>query len=423
MNYTGATEILEYVSGSSRTRALWLKGGRVGLDARTAERADVEILNGRIRKLVVRSENNALRHSAESIAIIDLRGYLILPGLINAHDHLEFNLYPRLGRGPYANYKAWAADIYRPKEAPLKEHLAVPEAVRLWWGGVKNLLAGVTTVCHHNPYVSKVFDNGFPVRVVNRFQWSHSLAFGKGLNERHCSAANDVPFIIHLGEGTDAQSAGEIFALQKLGALNSRSVIVHGVALNKAGLSLLDKLDAALVWCPTSNIFILRRTLNLQTVANFRRIALGSDSALTAQGDLLDEIRFAHAQREVTPERIYSLVTDMAADVLRLQNGEGTLRPGACADLIALKDTGQSPAEALTEARPGQIELVLKEGEPNLISSDFSERWTETLAEGFEPLTVQGVRRLVRAPIKWLIGETRNHLGNRFCLAGRRVSL
>ena len=32
---------------------------------------------------------------------IDLQDYLILPGLINSHDHLEFNLFPRLGHGPY----------------------------------------------------------------------------------------------------------------------------------------------------------------------------------------------------------------------------------------------------------------------------------------------------------------------------------
>ncbi len=67
--------------------------------------------------------------------------------------------------------------------SPVKEHLAVPKAVRLAWGGLKNLLSGVTTVAHHNPYDAAVFENGFPVRVVKRFGWAHSLHFSSDLVE------------------------------------------------------------------------------------------------------------------------------------------------------------------------------------------------------------------------------------------------
>src|ERR1700753_240920 len=35
----------------------------------------------------------------------------VAPGLINAHDHLHRNHYGRLGRPPYPNAYAWAADI------------------------------------------------------------------------------------------------------------------------------------------------------------------------------------------------------------------------------------------------------------------------------------------------------------------------
>ena len=89
-----------------------------------------------------------------------------MPGLINAHDHLEFNLYARLGRGPYPNAGAWARDVYLPNESPVQEQLRIPKGIRLIWGGLKNLLSGVTTVCHHNPRELAVFDRNFPVRVV-----------------------------------------------------------------------------------------------------------------------------------------------------------------------------------------------------------------------------------------------------------------
>ena len=44
--------------------------------------------------------------------VIDLAGDRLWPGLVNAHDHLHRNHYPRLKyRTTYANATEWAADI------------------------------------------------------------------------------------------------------------------------------------------------------------------------------------------------------------------------------------------------------------------------------------------------------------------------
>ncbi len=90
---------------------------------------------------------------------LNLEGLTVFPGHINAHDHLEFALFPRLGHGPYPNATAWSRDIYHPDQSPLAEHLRVPKQVRLLWGGLRNLIAGVTTVCHHNPYEAAFDDD------------------------------------------------------------------------------------------------------------------------------------------------------------------------------------------------------------------------------------------------------------------------
>src|SRR2546425_400386 len=117
---------------------LWvLAGGGGGRGASGSEEVDVEVRGGKISAL------QQPRRRQGSGRVLDLRGCMILPGLINAHDHLELNLFPRLGRGPYKNAGAWARDIYRPAESPLQEHLRVPLRTRLVWGGIKNLLSGV----------------------------------------------------------------------------------------------------------------------------------------------------------------------------------------------------------------------------------------------------------------------------------------
>src|SRR5581483_7134082 len=102
-----------------------LANARVALNANEAAAADLAISRGKVRFLPSRST-----HARQ----LDLSGYLLLPGLINAHDHLEFNLFPRLGNGPYPNAAAWARDIYQPGCDPIKQHLRVPKPARLLWG-------------------------------------------------------------------------------------------------------------------------------------------------------------------------------------------------------------------------------------------------------------------------------------------------
>ena len=248
-----------------------LRGARVAVGPDEAEKLDVEVRNGRIYDMRKPST------PPKGAVTIDLGGHLILPGLINAHDHLEFNLYPRLGRGRYPNAGAWSRDVYRPDESPLREHLAIPKSTRLFWGGLKNLLSGVTTVCHHNPRDQPIFDRNFPVRVLEQFGWAHSLEFSPDLADRFRATPADWPFILHLGEGVDRESKREIFRLDELGALDGRTILVHAVALGARELRFAKQRGAALVWCPSSNLFLLGRTLN-GALSSGIPIALGSDS-------------------------------------------------------------------------------------------------------------------------------------------------
>jgi cytosine/adenosine deaminase-related metal-dependent hydrolase len=339
-----------------------------------------------------------------------LGGYLVLPGLINAHDHLEFNLYPRLGRGPYPNAGAWARDVYHPERPPILEHRKVSKNTRLLWGGLKNLLCGVTTVCHHNPMEFAIFDRGFPVRVVKRFGWAHSLEFSPDLVERFRRTPPDWPFVLHLGEGTDEFARQEIFRLESLGALDARTVLVHAVGLDTPGIDLVRRRGASIVWCPSSNQFLLGATLRVEVRGSGIPVALGSDSALTASGDLLDEMRVAR-ECGADPETLYRMVTGIPARMLRLQ-------PDA-RDLAVFRDIGKGPAETLLSgALP---EMVVLRGRVKLISPALAKRiggrW-----ERFHLLALDGRPAvLVDADIPALYRRAAQVLGE-VRLAGRRVN-
>jgi cytosine/adenosine deaminase-related metal-dependent hydrolase len=384
------------------TSDLAFTGARVALGAAVSARCDVTVRQGRL-------------YFGPSAPPVNLEGHLILPGLINAHDHLEFNLFPRLGRGPYPNATSWAADIHRPEESPVREQLRIPKAARLWWGGVKNLAAGVTTVLHHNPYQPEVFGADFPVRVIERFGWAHSLRFSPDVAERYAATPSDAPFLIHAGEGSDAVARDEIHQLDAMGVLGPSTVLVHGVAFDARGFALARSRGASLVWCPSANQFTLGQTLAREALESAIPIALGSDSAMTAEGDLLDELRMA--RHSVNAARLYGMVTVDAARVLKLRSGEGELREGGIADLVAVEDRGQSPAEALLDLRPA---LVMIGGRVRLVSESLAGRMG---LEGWQPLAIEGRGRwLMDGDVPHFAGRVREILGEDFRLAGKRVT-
>jgi cytosine/adenosine deaminase-related metal-dependent hydrolase len=375
-----------------------------------AERMDLEILSGRIQRF----GSTTGRGPA-----LDLHGHLILPGLINCHDHLEFNLFPRLGQGPYPNAAAWAEDIYHPDCSPVKEHLAVPKALRLVWGGLKNLLSGVTSVAHHNPYEAAVLDNGFPVRVVKRFGWAHSLHFSPDLISRYRAVSRRWPFLMHAAEGTDATAAIEIQELERAEVLSSRTVLIHGVGIDCDSLEILLRRRCSLVWCPSSNLFMLSRTLRPEVLRAGLPICLGTDSALTGQGDLACELQVARKAACLTAEDIYPMVTTQAARVLHLTRGQGEIRENGIADLLVVPDPGQNPAEALQDFCPT---VVILGGRIQLVSTNLSERMDPLLPRNFQKIALEGRGAwLVNANISWLLAATEAVLGPDFQLAGRRV--
>jgi cytosine/adenosine deaminase-related metal-dependent hydrolase len=384
-----------------------LRGARVALSPLRAGHVDLEIRGGKISKI----------GKSISGAGLDLSGHLILPGLINAHDHLSFNLFPLLGRPPYPNAGAWARDVYRPDESPVREHRSVPRKVRLEWGGIKNLISGVTTVAHHDPDPPRLFGARFPVKVVKQSGWAHSLEFAPDIAERFRKTPEEWPFILHLGEATDDAGAEEIFVLDRMGLLDRRTVIVHGVAIDSRGLKLLRKRGASLIACPVSNLFTLSRTLKRSVFSSGVPVALGTDSALTATGDLLDALRAARGVWNLSAARLYRMVTEDAARVLRLRDGEGQIRVGGVADMIVVRDNlGSSPAQSLLDLR--SIEMTIVGGRIRLVS----DRLSRFAGSSFQSISVEGRGRVrIDADLSGLYREISSRLGGNFKLAGRRM--
>jgi cytosine/adenosine deaminase-related metal-dependent hydrolase len=302
----------------------------------------------------------------------------VAPGLINAHDHLHRNHYGRLGRPPYPNAYAWAADIQVRDADHIAEGRARRRREALLDGAWKNLFCGVTTVVHHDPWEPD-FDDGFPLKVA-RVPNADSLGMAVNLDD----LADGGPFCLHLAEGADARAACEVDELAWLGLLGPDLIAVHGVGMDEAAVARFRASGAGLVWCPTSNRFLFGRTAPESLLAEGTDVLLGSDSRLTGDGDLLDEIRCARAMGVLDDRRLSGAVGAVAARRFGLP--EPSLEPGSEADLIVVQ-------RSILEASAEDILLVLVDGEPRLAHP--------ALGPALGPFVRRSVTKTVGAVVRW----------------------
>lgn len=399
---------------------LTIRGARCAMGPREVSDASIQISGSRITGILDRLPgiSSTLPESTD----IDLSGFLILPGLVNAHDHLQFSLFPKMGNPPYRNYVEWGDDIHSRSPDPGARPRAVPKPIRLWWGGIRNLLCGVTTVCHHDPLWSELQREDFPVRVVREYGWGHSLALGGDLRKAHAATPPGRAFIVHACEGVDEESREELQGFDRLGVLDANTVLVHGLALDEEGVALARARGASLILCPSSNSFLFGKLPDLSLLSAIEKIALGSDSPLTGVGDLLDEVRFAIRFAGLSPSDAYQMVTTAPAAILRLGDAEGSIRESGVADFIAVRDTGQNPDDRMQTLSMTDIELVMIGGRVNLASEAVMKGLAKSTLEGLEPLSIDGTIRWLRAPVRALLQQAEDVLGRgEVRLGGRKI--
>jgi cytosine/adenosine deaminase-related metal-dependent hydrolase len=353
--------------------------------------------------------------------VVDLQGAMVLPGLVNAHDHLELNHYGRIkGHAQYANVSEWIDDmrVQLASDPRLRAGRAQPLSARLFIGALKNLLAGVTTVAHHNPFY-KELQRGLPIRVVRRYGWAHSFLLERQPAGAHGELGGDVarrfhstpatqPFIVHLAEGVDAGAHDELARFEALGCLAHNAVLVHGVAIDREGWRRVAHSGAGAVWCPASNQFLFGRTAAVRALldaTNGRtRLAIGTDSRLTGAADLLDELRVAASLVPLAGRELLRLVTSAPADMLRLP-AVGRLAPKAHADIVVVPARDADGGQALLQTSRRTIQMVAVDGRPVVAAPAFEPVFRARRIAA-RPIVVDGVERLADARLAASIGRS-----------------
>jgi cytosine/adenosine deaminase-related metal-dependent hydrolase len=286
--------------------------------------------------------------------VLDFGDAIAFPGLTNSHDHLEFNVYPALGHGRYADYVEWGEDIQRRDREVISRLERVPRAYRLRWGALKNLLCGVTTVAQHGDGREDL--TGIPIDTVHGTA-IHSVHAAPRWRWRLNGLIDRSPYVFHVGEGTSSRARDEIDELIRWNLFRRPLIGIHAIAMHAEQAARFH----AVVWCPVSNEFLYGTTADVVALKRTSAILFGTDSTLTGDWNLWNHLRRARALGGLDDRELFESVTRKAAVVWRRAR-MGRVAPGHVSDLVVARKKAHDAWDAFFAVDPEDILLVLKRG-------------------------------------------------------------
>jgi cytosine/adenosine deaminase-related metal-dependent hydrolase len=363
---------------------------------------NVHILNGREPASIVVSDEKITSMSSAGgpaeIAEFNFENAIALPGLINSHDHLDFNCFVPLGERKYSNYTEWGRHIHKNFAEEIESVLAVPKDLRTRWGIYKNLLAGITTVVNHGEFLH-VEDP--LITILQDSQSLHSVSFQKNWKWKlNNPFLKNKLCIIHAGEGVDEQSATEIDELLNYNLLNRKLVGVHGVAMGPGQA----KKFAGLIWCPESNMVLFDKHADIEQLKDNTTLVFGTDSTLTASWDIWRHLRLGRSLKKLSDTELFSSITTSPARLWNINSGE--LEVGKDADIIVVNRKNEDAWEGIYSTTPADILLVLHKGQVRMF--DEAVRFVSG-SKGFSRVMLNGRGKFVEGDLPRLIESIRKY--------------
>jgi 5-methylthioadenosine/S-adenosylhomocysteine deaminase len=345
-------------------------------------------------------------------------GGVIFPGLIDLHNHLVWNVFPRWGPpSPVGNRYDWQAmpDYIAKLSGPegnLIDRGLGCDMER--YAEIKAMLGGATSVVgsfsptdadpHRNDcdrglarnldFFSGLYSQEMNAEPVDYEVFPFEIPSSKAQSIRDSLSSGKLKaLLIHVSEGQDASAAREYRMLKASGFLRPGVSIIHGVALQKAQFSEMAANGVGLIWSPHSNFELYGKTVDIASAKGAGvTIAIAPDWSPSGSNGMVEELQYAsqwnsqQAQRIFDPPDLVQMATANAAKLVGASDKIGSLTAGMAADIVVFPPKGDSPWTALLNADPGTIRLVLVGGKAKLGDLDLMKKLMPN--QKFETVTV-----------------------------------
>jgi cytosine/adenosine deaminase-related metal-dependent hydrolase len=328
--------------------------------------------------------------------ILDFSEAIAFPGLINSHDHLEFNLFPKLGNRIYKDYVEWGSDIHIKNREIIEIVKKVPYELRFRWGLYKNLLCGVTSVAHHgNRQNYNITD--MPDLITN-YNYLHSIQLEKNWKFKLNLMPNRKPFVVHIGEGTNKNSSDEINRLLKWNITGRKLIGVHAISLDNKNSNMFE----AIVWCPQSNLFLYNKTADITNLKKETTVLFGTDSSLSSDWNIWNHLRSARSLGCLSDIELFDSITGKAA-VLWGINSTGALTENSKANIVVSKRSSCNVWEDFYNNNSEDILLIVKNGRIVFLDKEYEDKNHVINKTGFDLIEMNYIKKYVIRGLKELV--------------------
>ena len=336
--------------------------------------------------------NSVMPRHPEAL-VVDAKGFVAIPGLINAHTHVAMGFFRGIGHG----VDNMIEKFLFPAEKKLSPDLLEPLSYSYIVAGLKS---GVTCFADHYYYsagIAQAFerlgvraavgetvaDEGGAFPTVET--WTRAKAMLKGwkyssritpalaphaadtvslktMKEIAAVAKSDgLPIHMHLsqtkGERTRVQRKHKMSPVayaRKAGVLSEHTLAVHMTSVTDDDLKIIAKSGATIGFCPVSQIIYEQLAPAHKMLARGIPLAVGTDCAASNDHcDMLSELKFTALllkdrgvrDDQLSAQDVLAMATTQPAKVFGLKQ-LGTLTPKSIADVVFLEhDVGTLPGD------------------------------------------------------------------------------
>jgi cytosine/adenosine deaminase-related metal-dependent hydrolase len=323
----------------------------------------------------------------EAAPVLDVGTDLVLPGLIDLHNHLAYNTLPLWTEPaqttPFLHHDSWTrAPSYAASTTwPAYGLITACPHELLAYVETKAIVGGTTSV-QGSPPRNKPVDGTLVRNVEDETFGTHdtNLVYASVLTQKPAALADSAnkmragsAFVYHCAEGQRGSIvAREFTEAAAAGCLQPTFVAVHTNAVEPSAYAHWTD-QGAIAWSPFSNLWLYGQTTDVGAARDAGiTVCLGSDWAPSGTKNIQGELKSARLVSDaqglgLTDRDLVAMVTTGPGDLLRRAYDRqlGRLQPGAVADILVLR-AGRSaePFHRIVTATEDDVDLVVVGGLP-----------------------------------------------------------